>query len=149
MDIETKFEEIARKTGYTHQSCSCSQCANMCQTPCLGTPEDMLKIVEAGYVDRIALSAWWVGALAGVYPGGIDLFAPLQGENGWCTFYKDGLCELHELGLKPTEGKLAHHSYEGGIVDDEKWLTWLVAQEWLKDENYETIEKLIFEKFGV
>jgi hypothetical protein len=31
---------------------------------------------------------------------------------GGCVFHKDGLCELHELGLKPLEGRLAHHTRE-------------------------------------
>ncbi|MCS2303739.1 hypothetical protein NXX23_17745 [Bacteroides ovatus] len=31
-------------------------------------------------------------------------------EAGGCTFFQDGLCELHAAGLKPTEGRLSHHT---------------------------------------
>jgi|SRR6478736_4314071 len=139
----TKFEEIAEKTGYVHSECSCTQCANMCKTPCLGTPEDILKIAEAGYSDRLTLCGWGVGMLAGVYPGFIDMIQAKVEDNGWCTFYKDGLCELHSLGLKPTEGQLAHHSQAENEVDDNNWLTWLVAKEWLNMENYNVVLEIM------
>ncbi len=56
-------------------------------------------------------------------------------ENGWCTFYHDGKCELHEQGLKPTEGKLSHHSIRIDNFDPKKSLSWLVAKEWLPLQN--------------
>lgn len=37
----------------------------------------------------------------------IEMIQPIV-KDGWCAFRRpDGLCELHDLGLKPTEGVLA------------------------------------------
>lgn len=38
-----------------------------------------------------------------------------------CTFWKNGLCELHSLGLKPLQGKLTIHDQpyeERSVIND-------------------------------
>ena len=92
-------------------SCSCDKCKNMCRTaPCLGTPEDIIKICEAGFQGKIALTGWATGLVMGVYHKPITMLQA-KFENGKCSFLDDNdLCILHDLGLKPTEGKLAHHN---------------------------------------
>lgn len=100
---------IMQKSGRKPTACSCEKCKSQCRTPCLGTPEDIERLIDAGYKDRLAPTEWLVGMLFGVIdrPG---LMVQAKVEDGWCTFYHDGKCELHEQGLKPTEGKLSHHS---------------------------------------
>lgn len=85
----------------------------MCRAPCCGTPADIKKLIEHGYADCLMLDDW---------PGSPYMLKPaLKGhEAKWapfeilnsegCTFWIDGKCELHNLGLKPIQGKLAHHS---------------------------------------
>ena len=94
--------------------CSCSKCGEMCNRPCWPTPDEAQKLIEAGYGDRLMLDYWVGDGYAG---GDIRLISPAnQGYEGkmapsWpqgaCTFYKDGLCGLHDLGLKPIEGRRA------------------------------------------
>lgn len=129
---ESTFGYIMRKTGRKPSECNCEKCKSQCHTPCLGTPEDILKLAENGYADRLALTMWGAGILMGVTNEVIPMIQAIKEENGWCTFYHDGKCELHEKGLKPTEGRLSHHS----IRIDKNWdprksISWIVAKEWL------------------
>lgn len=88
--------------------CSCDKCKNMCKTPCIGTVEDIHKIAAAGFANKLAPSKWAVGLMMGTHNKMIDIIVPLHNEKtGYCSFYSNGLCELHNLGLKPTEGKYA------------------------------------------
>ena len=66
-----------------------------------------------------------------------------QEENGYCTFFRDGLCELHDLGLKPTEGRLSHHSITKENFKFGKSLSWNVAKEWMDMRNGEIVEEII------
>lgn len=78
-------------------------------SPCFPTPEEAEKLVAAGYKDRLALTQW------GDQPGKeYFLIAPKINESTTgCTFLtNDGLCILHDKGLKPLEGRLTHHSRE-------------------------------------
>jgi hypothetical protein len=86
----------------------------MCEErPCWGTPKDAAAIIEAGLGDRLMLDYWansetddtyiLAPAIVG-YERNRTPFWP----RGRCTFLtKKGLCELHDAGLKPTEGRLA------------------------------------------
>lgn len=49
--------------------------------------------------------------------------------HGRCAFLVAGRCQLHDLGLKPTEGRLAHHDGRGGADLHEA-----LAQSWDNDE---------------
>ena len=93
--------------------CSCEKCSQMCHAPCCGTPEDMKKLIDNGYAKRLMYDD---------LPGGNNMLKPaLKGYEGekapWstssrfgCTFWKDGKCELHSLGLKPSQGRFAVHN---------------------------------------
>lgn len=53
-----------------------------------------------------------------------------------CTFQTtNGMCELHDKGLKPLEGRLAHHSLNAGDLHFE------VAQLWDNKKGQEIVEK--------
>lgn len=125
------FNEIARKSGRKPIQCNCEKCKMQCRTPCLGTPQDIMRLIEAGYEDRLAPADWYVGIMFGVTDKPVRMVQPRQENNGWCTFYHDGLCELHDKGLKPTEGKLSSHLIRIDNFNPKKSLAWLVAKEWL------------------
>lgn len=122
-----------RKTGRKPTECKCQLCKQQCHTPCLGTPEDILRLIEAGYADRLAMTEWWAGVVMGVTDHPITMIQAVLGADGWCTFYHDGLCELHDKGLKPTEGRLSHHSLAIDNWNPKKSISRQVAKEW---ENF-------------
>ena len=128
----TDIQEISVKSGIRPSECSCDKCKNLCRTPCLGTPEDINKLLEAGYGNRLTPILWGVGMLVGLTDKPIKMVQPRLENNGWCTFRQpNGLCELHDKGLKPTEGKLATHKPKPNGWSLKKDITWLVAKRWL------------------
>lgn len=105
--MKEEVERIKKLVGIDHnrweQPCSCDKCKNMCKIPCIGTPKDIEAIIDAGYADRLKETMWMVGYLA-VKEKPIAMIQPTE-KDGWCVFRQpDGLCELHDRGLKPTEG---------------------------------------------
>lgn len=64
-------------------------------------------------------------------------------EAGGCTFFQDGLCELHAAGLKPTEGRLSHHTITMENLKFGMSLSWNVAKEWLDERNFDTIREIV------
>ena len=147
MKAETTFQKIMRKTGRKSVECKCKLCKRQCDNVCLGTPEDIEKIIDAGYKDKLTSTEWCVAILAGVYPLPINMIQAIQTDKG-CAFFKDGLCELHDKGLKPTEGRLSHHSTTIENFKFSKSLGWNVAKEWLDPENLPIIQRII-EKMGI
>ncbi len=125
------FSHIIKKSGRKPTECRCERCRAQCHTPCLGTPEDITKLINAGYQGRLSPTLWAVGMLLGLTERPIKMIQANVEANGWCTFYHDGLCELHDKGLKPTEGRLSHHSVKIDNFVPKKSLSWLVAKEWL------------------
>lgn len=141
--METSLQRIMRKTGRKPIECKCQKCKQQCKTPCLGTPEDILRIISAGYKERLAITHWWVGIARGKLDFPVIMIQARQEENGYCTFYHDGLCELHDLGLKPTEGRLSHHSITKENFKFGKSLSWNVAKEWMDMRNGDTVQEII------
>lgn len=132
---ETVYSKIIRKTGKKPIECKCSLCKSQCKRQCLGTPDDIKNIIEAGYGNRIMAINWDGAKQMGIYDKTIPIFTPLYDrEKQSCTFFTNGLCELHDLGLKPTEGKLSHHKYYvgGDKFIAKKSIAWNVAKEWIK-----------------
>ncbi len=118
---ETTFERIIRKTGMKPVSCKCQQCKLQCKAPCLGTPEDMKKLIQAGFEKR----------LMKILVENVWVVMPLydKGKQS-CTFFTNGLCELHDAGLKPTVGKLSHHSTTIQKFNPKKSIHRFVLDEW-------------------
>lgn len=101
-------------------ACSCTACKEMCErTPCLGTPEEMLAIKNAGFGDKLVIMRYY-----DTYMLSPDSFETRDRYNhrsisGRCRFLTpQRLCQLHDLGLKPIEGRAAIH--EGGEVPHDK-----------------------------
>lgn len=130
---ETTLQRIARKTGKKPTECGCTMCQQQCQTPCVGTPEDMFKIIEAGYSDRLIMKPWIAGAilLPKDHKPVLMLQSKMNPETKHCTFFQACKCELHDLGLKPTEGKLSHHSLSKTNFNPKKAISLFVAKEWI------------------
>lgn len=137
---EEVFQKIARQTGRKPLECHCDKCKAMCHTPCLGTPQDILALIDAGYADKLCYTEWAVGVILGFTP---DIMAMVQikEEGDWCVFYHDGLCELHDKGLKPTEGRLASHEAYPRELNPMYNLTFQVAKEW-NDDNLDVIKEI-------
>lgn len=95
--------------------CSCDTCKSMCSRPCWPTPEEAERLIDAGFASKLMLDYWVGDAEDG---GDIDLLCPANpGSEGrradtfdirrGCIFHVEGLCQLHDSGLKPIEGKMA------------------------------------------
>lgn len=140
----TVFQYISHKTGRKPCECTCLKCKSQCHTPCLGTPQDILKIIEAGYGNQLELTGWAVGMMMGVCD---HIIAMVQAKvvGGWCSFYdpESGLCTIHSKGLKPTEGKLSSHKIQLDNFDPKKSIAWNVAKEWEDTRNTIAIEKVV------
>ena len=46
------------KLNILESSCACEKCSRMCHAPCLGTPEDMQKLMDAGFGKRLMFDDW-------------------------------------------------------------------------------------------
>lgn len=135
-------DRIMQVTGRRPIACSCEHCRRQCQTPCLGTPQDIWRLIEAGYESRLRTTFWAVGMLLGKLSFPILMVQAYQTPDG-CIFWKNGLCELHDAGLKPTEGKLSHHIITAENLSFEQSLSWNVAREWLATRNLPLIMKIV------
>lgn len=138
--MKEEVERIKKLVGIDHnrweQPCTCDKCKNMCKVPCIGTPKDIEAIIDAGYADRLKETMWMVGYLA-VKEKPIAMIQPTE-KDGWCAFRRpDGLCELHDRGLKPTEGVLASCKMieEDNVPTYETSVLRAVANEWVKVES--------------
>lgn len=135
--METTFEKIVRKTGMKQRECKCKLCKSQCASPCKGTPEDMVKLLASGFQNKIMKTTFQ----------GTSILTPLyDSEKKSCVFFTDGLCELHDLGLKPTEGKLSHHSTTFEKFNYKKSVSYHILKEWqsiTKEQWAELVEKYI------
>jgi len=141
---ESTFAKIIRKTGRKPVSCKCNDCKKQCTvSPCLGTPDDIEKIIDAGYGDKVFPTDWAAGILMRVTEDIVPMFQlEYDVQKGHCVLFENGLCKLHDLGLKPTEGKLSHHSTKVDNFVPKKSLGWAVAKEWLNPDNAETVLRI-------
>lgn len=95
-------------------TCSCPKCQAMCaNSTCLPTPDEARALIRAGFAARLATYKFHPESDAlsfiGPAPKGHEGARELTDTKRGCTFYADGRCELHSIGLKPLEGRLAHH----------------------------------------
>jgi hypothetical protein len=120
--------------------CTCPTCVAMCRChPCAPTVNEARLLIKNGYAKRLMLKIWASRddphfAIVGLCPAivgfecGVD---PMKSYLAPCTFLKNDRCELHNLGLKPSEGKFATHDTtpaEEEINDKEIIKTWLTDE---------------------
>lgn len=113
--------------------CSCHKCVKMCEDrPCWPTPEEADQLIENGFADKLMLD-WW--SACGPDDEDIFLLGPaIVGREGqyapsfpWgrCNLLtENGMCSLHDKGLKPLEGRLAN------CKTDQPKLHGFVARKW-------------------
>lgn len=135
------MNRIIRKTGRKPCECKCALCKQQCHTPCLGTPQDIERLIDSGYVEKLEPTFWMVGMTMGVIGFPVPMLQA-RIENGYCIFFHDGLCELHDKRLKPTEGRLSHHSTKIVNFKPSKSISWNVAKEWLNKDNIDVINRI-------
>ncbi len=149
-------EDYSKKLNMFPVQCDCEKCSLMCRSPCCGSVEDMEKLIDAGYADRLMFDDlpsmndcgdFLKPALKG-YEGKQSPFQ--TGSEEGCTFWKEGKCELHISGLKPIQGKIAHHDRQTWYYDDyaaiskEDWESergLAVIERWKKIVNYKEEEE--------
>ena len=140
---------MPNKPEYVEHSCSCDKCKNMCKKQvCLGTPEDMLRISKAGFADKLSESYWGVGLMNKTHEHVVPIIAPIMTENGCSFLDKNGFCTLHDLGLKPTEGKLTNNHQVIVLKTLEEVFAspnYSVIGDWDK-KDYQNIKRRIFKR---
>ena len=103
--IKKLIKRIVGEKEGTQASCQCNECMDMCETPCWPTPDEVMRLVVIGYVRKLELKNWVIDGSE------IEIVVPKRSDNGYCVFFKKGKCLLHRNGLKPREGRYAHHSH--------------------------------------
>ena len=143
----TEFDKIREESGVKPSACSCKKCVNMCKTcPCLGTPQDILNLINNGYTDKLAPTLWAAGLIQGVPP--IPMVQLRQSDSGRCIMLgSDDLCKLHDLNLKPTEGTLAscgmQQAYKLQIIEKRPPLSLIIAKLWTSKDNMKTVGLIV------
>lgn len=91
-------------------TCACDMCRAMCaHSTCLCSPDDVKRIEAAGLGAHLTSYDIPAGRAVGVAPvGGGSGLTTTRGRP--CSLFDGRDCALHEQGLKPLEGRLAHHS---------------------------------------
>lgn len=127
-------------------ACTCSTCVKMCQyRPCWPTPAEAQALIDAGYGDRL-MPDYWVGD--GCDGGDIHLLCPATEDYlethqvPWdpdpspCVLLQDSRCTLHDLGLKPYEGRAASCDPKNEIDPH-----WSAASTWNNPEAQALVER--------
>ncbi len=109
----------------TPLDCDCARCRQMCaNSTCLCSPEDVRRLHEAGYGDRLARYTFPAGQAIGPQPvGGGEQHSTTLGK-ACSMFSPERGCELHDKGLKPLEGRIAHHTRHWLPVRQAVLATW-------------------------
>lgn len=113
----------------------------MCHAPCCGTVEEMDRLIDEGFAGRLMLDDW---------DGQEDMIKPaLFGSESerapyeirsilGCTFWKEGKCELHDLKLKPFQGRFASHANTNEQCDA---IVEVIRETWISHRAGEVIDK--------
>lgn len=78
---EASLQRVMRASGRVPVQCSCSICKQQCHTPCLGTPDDIERIIDAGYADRLELTNWATGIFLGVINVAVPMIQPVAAKS--------------------------------------------------------------------
>ncbi len=127
------------KNGCSNSKCRKSE-PKLCEDiMCIGTPGEISKLINAGYISVLKLLPAMVVAIDG------ETGRPIDGKRLWmlqlaidgngCVMHKDGKCLLQDLGLTPEMGK----RHLSGDADGHKERYEQVISAWDDVQNGETI----------
>lgn len=132
-------------------ACACDTCKNMCKIqPCIGTPKDIAKLILAGHGEKIAKTTWMVGVLTGTTAVPTDMYQIMANDDNSCPFLDENdLCKLHDVDLKPTEGRLSHHDDAETFTGDFKdTVNYKVAMSWVDEDNNNRAMLMLVKEIG-
>lgn len=134
----TELEMICKKSGIEVSECDCALCQTMCKrAPCIGTPQDIVTLINNGYIHELEQTAYSAGNAIG-----IETFISIQikedHDHGGCPLLKNGKCSIHHI--KPTDGKLASCKDLHYDRSRPSYLH-LIAKAWESEEN---IQRMVF-----
>lgn len=102
------------------EPCSCAVCVGYCARPGWWTVAEAEAAIRAGYAERMMVEMppdRSFQVLAPAFRGCEGLFAAQEFSQRGCTFFSNGLCELHSSGLMPLECRFCHHERAGRGVE--------------------------------
>lgn len=141
--VEHETNGLMELTGKEPVQCSCNACKKMCHgNACIGTPAEMMRILLAGHGSKLRNTLYTAGTNYG-YPPVIMVMPGYDYTLQRCMFLTDdNLCELHDLGLKPMEGRFAAcpEKYKKSIVPVA--YQWVIMQQWALPNNQPLINAL-------
>lgn len=132
-----------KTNNITFKACSCKRCQLMCMnSPCLGSPNDIKRLIKLGHKDNMSLTIWAVGYMNsnGQIPP-IEMIQLKGNPNGLtpytrtCVMFENGLCSIHEN--KPTGGKLAQHDDTQQQVLERELS---IAKLWLNKDGFDLVQ---------
>lgn len=140
---ENMNQRVMRLSHKKPVVCRCKLCRSQCEdTPCIGTPLDIKRLIDNGYADRLLITYNASAMLVGQLDHPVKMIAT-DFRNGKCPFFTaDRLCELHDLGLKPLEGRLSHHSTTIGNFRPHRSIAVNILKEWESPDNAELVKEL-------
>jgi len=128
------------------EGCTCKKCIEMCKTyACLPTPLEAEILINAGYGDRLMLDTrpstkdgkLLILTLMPAMKGFERRISPMQIGISDCVFLENDRCQLHDLGLKPFEGRVARHDT---TEDDDKKMMDLLKRMWASQEGRRIVD---------
>lgn len=133
--------KISEITGAKQTQCSCNACKHMChKQSCIGTPNDILTLANNGFSEHLISTVWAAGLIIGMPL--IDMVQiGYDEQKKQCPLLTEGgLCRLHALDIKPTEGVLS--DMHGTNKNAGPRMLIMVANSWLLDRNKKSIALL-------
>ena len=118
----------------------------MCRrSPCAPTPQEVERLLEHGYGGYLAINEW--NDVVVVRPRTVhEIGRPMTDLakvltrllGGPCAFLRKGRCLLHDAGMKPLEGRTAHHDqiYDGFELRD------AIADAWTSRRGESLVRKV-------
>lgn len=127
---------IASMTPARPHDCACQTCQKLCEhTPCLGTPQDIARLILDGFAPVLAKTLWLAGARFGL--PAISMVQIAARPSGACPLLNSGKCTIHPI--KPTGGKLATHTPLPFAINPDL----AVALTWLLPANRTLVNQLL------
>lgn len=131
---ESLIEKIMRQTGCTLSEDGCEKFRAGCSSPCLGTPQDMLRLIEAGYGPNLEKFDWDEGLSSGAIDFAVPIVRIAPTKDG-CPFRNKKRCMLEADDLKPTGGRLTAPMPQSAPCPFERSPDWNIVREWVLSEN--------------